>query len=204
MQSDVRADSWREMFWRVFGASLTPMLLLDRDRRIVAVNDAMIANLGYPRQRMLDRRLDIFYDAVEWEYLEAWWRAFQRRPEFNGERKMVRADGDRVDMEYAAHWAEIDGRRLALFVAVHVSSQPRRHATTQLPTGEPLSRRELEVLGWVALGRRAHEIADELGIGSRTVESHVRNAMRKVGARSQAQLVAIACARGLVDLSTVS
>jgi DNA-binding CsgD family transcriptional regulator len=71
-------------------------------------------------------------------------------------------------------------------------------------SGETLSARELEVLGWVALGRRAHEIAAELGIASTTVESHVRSAMRKVGARSQAQLVAVACAQGLLDLSAAS
>jgi PAS domain S-box-containing protein len=196
-------DGWREMFWRVFGSSLSPMLLLDSDRRVVAVNYAMLANLGYPREQMLGRRLDVFHDAVEWESLDARWLEFQRRGSFDGERKMVRADGDRVDMQYAAHWTEVDGRSLALYVAIHVSSQPRRTKMANLATGEGLSPRELEVLRWVALGQRAHEIATVLGIAACTVESHVRNAMRKVGARSQAQLVAIACGRGLLDLNAV-
>jgi PAS domain S-box-containing protein len=198
---DPGSDGWREMFWRVFGSSLSPMMLLAPDRRVVAVNYAMIANLGYSREEMLGRPLDVFHDSVEWDTLDARWREFQRRGSFDGERKMVRADGDRVDMQYAAHWTEVDGRSLALYVAIHVSSQPRRTNVANLPTGEGLSPRELEVLRWVALGQRAHEIGTVLGIAACTVESHVRNAMRKVGARSQAQLVAIACGHGLLDLN---
>jgi DNA-binding CsgD family transcriptional regulator len=52
----------------------------------------------------------------------------------------------------------------------------------------------------VALGMRVNEVAAELGIAPVTVHTHLRIAMRKVGARSQAQLVAIAFARGLVRL----
>jgi DNA-binding NarL/FixJ family response regulator len=54
-----------------------------------------------------------------------------------------------------------------------------------------LSSREIEVIGHIALGERAREIASDLGISESTVRTHVRNALRKVGARSQAQLVAL-------------
>jgi PAS domain S-box-containing protein len=193
-------DGWRETFWRVFGLSQNPMMLLDQDRRIVALNHALVESLGYSRERMLGLRLDTFYDQIEWELLDAHWRAFQRRGTFDGDRTMVNADGERVKVHYAAHWAQIAGRSLALYVALQTRSEPRRSKTANLRTGESLSPRELEVLGWVALGRRAYEIAAELGIASTTVESHVRSAMRKVGARSQAQLVAIACANDVLDV----
>jgi len=39
-------------------------------------------------------------------------------------------------------------------------------------------------------------IAEELGIAHETVRTHVRNAQDKVGARSRAQLVAIALGNG--------
>jgi DNA-binding CsgD family transcriptional regulator len=148
---------------------------------------------------MLRSRLDTFYDQAEWEFLDASWRTFQREGSFTGDRVMVHADGDRLKVQYAAHWAHVAGRSLALFVALNNAAKPRAVRTLKLQTGETLSPRELEVLAWVALGRRAHEIAVELDIASTTVESHVRTGMRKVGARSQAQLVAIACARGLLD-----
>jgi PAS domain S-box-containing protein len=197
---DGTTDGWRETFWQVFGLSQNPMMLLDQDRRIVALNHALVESLGYTRERMLGLRLDTFYDQIEWELLDTHWRAFQRRGTFDGDRTMVNADGERVKVHYAAHWAQIAGRSLALYVALHTRSEPRRIKTPNLRTGESLSPRELEVLGWVALGRRAYEIAAELGIASTTVESHVRSAMRKVGARSQAQLVAIACANDVLDV----
>jgi PAS domain S-box-containing protein len=193
-------DGWRETFWRVFGLSQNPMMLLDQDRRIVALNRALVESLGYSRERMLGLRLDTFYDQIEWELLDAHWRAFQRRGTFDGDRTMINADGERVKVHYAAHWAQIAGRSLALYVALQTQSEPRGVTTPSLTTRESLSPRELEVLGWVALGRRAYEIAAELGIASTTVESHVRSAMRKVGARSQAQLVAIACANNVLDV----
>jgi PAS domain S-box-containing protein len=197
---DGASDGWRETFWRVFGLSQNPMMLLDQDRRIVALNHALVESLGYTRERMLGLRLDTFYDQIEWELLDAHWQAFQRRGTFDGDRTMVNADGERVTVHYAAHWAQIAGRSLALYVALQTRSEPRRIKTANLRTGESLSPRELEVLGWVALGRRAYEIAAELGIAPTTVESHVRSAMRKVGARSQAQLVAIACANDVLDV----
>jgi len=62
-----------------------------------------------------------------------------------------------------------------------------------------LTRRELEIVHHVAMGQRAHEIADELFIAPTTVQTHIRNAMAKVGARSQAQLVAFVFCHGLLD-----
>jgi DNA-binding NarL/FixJ family response regulator len=62
-----------------------------------------------------------------------------------------------------------------------------------------LTRRELEIIHHVALGQRAHEIAEELFIAPTTVQPHLRNAMAKVGARSQAQLVTFAFCHGLLD-----
>ncbi|MGD0196868.1 MAG: LuxR C-terminal-related transcriptional regulator [Solirubrobacteraceae bacterium] len=198
------ADGFRELFWRVFGISQHPMLLLDQERRIAAVNHAQASVLGYAREEMLGHRLDAFCAPNEWQLLDAHWRTFQRRGVFSGNRTLMRADGAPVTVQYAAHWARVAGRSIALHVALSADASPRGIRTLPDDSGETLSARELEVLGWVALGRRAHEIAAELGIASTTVESHVRSAMRKVGARSQAQLVAVACAQGLLDLSAAS
>ena len=62
-----------------------------------------------------------------------------------------------------------------------------------------LTPREREVVAKVALGRRRQEIADELFISDATVKTHLRNAMHKLDVRSQAQLVAVALARGLIE-----
>ncbi len=55
----------------------------------------------------------------------------------------------------------------------------------------PLTRRERDVIGLIALGYSTAQSASELGISSETVRTHVRNAMSKLGAHSRAQLVAL-------------
>jgi len=51
--------------------------------------------------------------------------------------------------------------------------------------GAGLSRRELEVVRLVAVGRTNREIAQELFLSPRTVEMHVRNILRKLDCRSR-------------------
>ena len=62
---------------------------------------------------------------------------------------------------------------------------------------ETLTEREREVLVAVAEGKKNREIAKQLGIGARTVESHRENMMRKLGLRSTAEAVLFAVRRGL-------
>jgi DNA-binding NarL/FixJ family response regulator len=64
--------------------------------------------------------------------------------------------------------------------------------------GFGLTRRELEVLQLLGSGKRAPEIAAELGISPKTVSSHVQSIFRKLGVHSRAQAVARAYEHGLV------
>jgi DNA-binding NarL/FixJ family response regulator len=64
------------------------------------------------------------------------------------------------------------------------------------PTTAPLTRRECQVIELIADGVSGTEIADELHISHATVRKHVFNSMKKVGARSRAQLVAKVMAEG--------
>ncbi len=54
-----------------------------------------------------------------------------------------------------------------------------------------LSPREREILGLLATGRSGSEIAGELFLSAETVRTHVRNAARKLGARTRTQAVAL-------------
>lgn len=54
-----------------------------------------------------------------------------------------------------------------------------------------LTRRENDVLVLVLKGQRGREIARELAISERTVKMHRGNIMKKLGARSLAQLAAL-------------
>ena len=55
------------------------------------------------------------------------------------------------------------------------------------PSGAGLTRRELEVMRYVAVGRTNREIAQELFLSPRTVDMHVRNILRKLDCRSRVE-----------------
>jgi DNA-binding NarL/FixJ family response regulator len=61
-----------------------------------------------------------------------------------------------------------------------------------------LTDREREVLTLIARGLSTKEIASELAIGARTVETHRANLMRKLGVKSVALLTQVAIREGIV------
>jgi DNA-binding CsgD family transcriptional regulator len=71
--------------------------------------------------------------------------------------------------------------------------RPRRRR----PALGGLSHREVEVVAFVAQGLSNRAIAEELVLSARTVETHIANAMAKLGHSSRAQLAAWAGEQGL-------
>jgi len=61
-----------------------------------------------------------------------------------------------------------------------------------------LSEREQETLRLVALGHTSKEIADQIGVSAKTVETYRARGMEKLGLRSRAALVRFALAEGLI------
>jgi len=76
----------------------------------------------------------------------------------------------------------------------------QRRATEQEPVH--LTAREHAVLVALSRGQSAAEAAAELGISRKTVAVHKRNLYAKLGARSQAEAVAVALKRGLLRRDT--
>ncbi|HML20629.1 MAG TPA: response regulator transcription factor [Aggregatilinea sp.] len=64
---------------------------------------------------------------------------------------------------------------------------------------DALSKREADVLRLVALGYTNTEIADQLALSVKTVETYRARGMEKLGLSTRAQLVRDALARGLLD-----
>lgn len=63
-----------------------------------------------------------------------------------------------------------------------------------------LTSREVEVLARVAGGKRIHEIAQLLFVTENSVKDHLKQAMRKLGARDQTNALNIAARRGFIRL----
>src|SRR5919198_1401564 len=55
------------------------------------------------------------------------------------------------------------------------------------PSVTPLTRREQEILGYLASGKTNDKVAQQLGISPETVQSHVRNAMGKLDADTRTE-----------------
>jgi DNA-binding NarL/FixJ family response regulator len=68
-------------------------------------------------------------------------------------------------------------------------------------SGNLLSRREREILGLLANGMSGTAIARELMISSETVRTHVRNAMRKLTAKTRVHAVTLAIKRHEISLN---
>ena len=76
-------------------------------------------------------------------------------------------------------------------------SVPVRQA---LQATQPLTRREIEVLGMLAEGLANKNIAARLGISEHTVKTHVASILTKLDAFSRAEAVAIGARQGLILL----
>jgi two-component system response regulator NreC len=68
------------------------------------------------------------------------------------------------------------------------------------PVPDGLTEREVEVLRLIALGNTNLEIAKELYLSVRTIETHRAHIQHKLGRTSRAELVAYALVHGFVDV----
>ena len=74
-----------------------------------------------------------------------------------------------------------------------IGPQPRGTVTFT----EPLTSRQVEVLGQIARGKTTREIADELVLSERTVERHIADVYAKIGARNRSEATAFYLSSGV-------
>lgn len=74
------------------------------------------------------------------------------------------------------------------------------YSNRQLQWSRPaITQRETEILKWLKEGKNSWDISVILGISERTVNFHVNNLKRKLGATNRPQAVAVAARLGLVE-----
>jgi PAS domain S-box-containing protein len=176
--------------WATFHRSPQAMAVLDTDGVFVAVNDAFTDAFGYKPDWVLGRPADrIVSDSPdERDAMRRTWHLLLRDGRIDYVRHVVHAGGHHLRIRGAAERGFVTGRSLVLTIALSIG-----------PAKPRLTPREAELIGHVAAGKRAHQIAGELHLATSTVHTHLRNAMVKMGAHSQAQLVALALKRGELD-----
>jgi NarL family two-component system response regulator LiaR len=82
-------------------------------------------------------------------------------------------------------------RRLSMQLIEQLRRVPEP-TTGMRPVKSPLTAREWEVVDLLYEGRTTDEIADTLVLSTETVRSHIKNLMRKLGANTREQAVALA------------
>lgn len=103
-----------------------------------------------------------------------------------------------------------DAAHLELIEAVRAAAGGRRFLTPAVAAGlaksgreedrQPLSPRETDVLRLMALGHTNREIAEQLELSVRTVETHRAHIQQKLGLSSRPELTRYALANGLIDV----
>jgi DNA-binding NarL/FixJ family response regulator len=114
----------------------------------------------------------------------------------------------------AAGYLLKDQRLEELFDAVRLAQSGGRPLAPQLVStlvnvlggsGEPrrqLSRREIEVLRYLAEGLSTADVCDRMQLSVNTVRNHVQSAIRRLGAHSKLEAVAIAQREGIISLAS--
>ncbi len=90
--------------------------------------------------------------------------------------------------------AAADGRE---YVDRLIAQLPGRHGAAII------SKREAQVLGMLSQGSTTEQVAQELVLSPETVQTHVRNAIRKLGAHGRLHAVILALVRGDIELPVV-
>ena len=186
------------------------VVVVDDGRVCVEANAAACEVLGRSRSEIVGRRFDLLVAPESRDAIAHFWRAFADHGGHAG--PFAARDGLHVELEVTRN--VIAGRHLLMLSPAGVPERRRRfappgpmpsevdHQERQVPhatSGRTPSARECEILRLLALGATDPQIAAKLGLSPATVQTHVRNAKAKLGARTRAQAVAMAIGLELIS-----
>lgn len=98
----------------------------------------------------------------------------------------------------ACHVVGCDSNLADLVSAIRLAAEGGAPRIRDDRRGSALSDREIEVLQLLSVGLSSRAIGDQLKVSARTVESHRRRMMAKLGASSIAEVICAAIRRGLL------
>jgi len=166
------------------------VVVSDDDRRYVHANAAAGELLGVDHHELIGMRVEEITGTPADE-VEGVWRRFRSAGVMVGTFPVPSPVGPR-NVPFISIADVAPGRHVAIFI-------PDRDPGDW----QPLSQREREVVALVAGGATGREVGRELSVASATVETHIRNAMRRLGARNRSHLVTLAILRHEIELGDV-
>ena len=168
------------------------MLLADDDRRYVDANAAACLLLRLPREEVLERRVDDLSSAEALQHIDKAWSSFIAAGHQAGTWQLCLPDGKTIAVDYSATANLAPGRHLSILIPKSIVRHDEAEMDNAGERREPLSKRERQVLTLIALGRTNDQIAGELVISPETVQKHVHNSKRKLGASTRAHAIVLA------------
>jgi PAS domain-containing protein len=173
------------------------ILVVDDQRRCLEANLSACRLLGLPRRAALGRTVDDFLTSGMRKRLDHVWRAFREGGGHAGpfELSSQAAEVHEVNISVVAN--VLPGRHLLILSATE--STPGEVEAPRKPAPSARSR-AAEVSSGSRFGRGG-PTSEMLDLSPATVQTHVRNAKAKLGARTRAQAVAMALQHGMISLS---
>lgn len=188
-----------------FEQALCPMMLVDDERQLRAVNAAFVELLGYRRDALLRMRVEEILPRDDAIGFGDHWNALLRQGGARGQMRLLPRGEDPLIINVNTTENVLSGLHLAIVGIPHGDRCPGvpllqplgNTVASEEPDG--LSEREQEVLWLVADGATNAQIAYGLGIVEKTVQKHVASIKHKLGASTRAQVVSLALRDGIPD-----
>jgi DNA-binding CsgD family transcriptional regulator len=191
--------------------SVTPERLNSESQALVVVDDAGVCVeasfgacrlLGAARAEVVGRSIEDLLEPGSRERFNHLWPAF-RVGGGQGEPFALEAPASMLEVAISVTAAVLPDRHLVAFERAGDRGEPAELVDPPEPGPEvqrvPTSR-ERQVLELLADGATDAQIATRLELAPATVQTHVRNAKAKLGARTRAQAVALAIQFGLIEV----
>jgi PAS domain S-box-containing protein len=177
------------------------LVVTDR-RRCVEANEQACEMIGLARAEVVGRRLDSLLKPDMRGRLSHVWNAFAEGGGHAGPFRL--ANGNEIQISLTPNL--MPDRHLLVLSPIApgvpaVTADPGAAEADEpavVASGRQPSARELQVLTLLADGATDPQIAKQLELSPATVQTHVRNAKAKLGARTRAQAVALVLERGLI------
>jgi PAS domain S-box-containing protein len=184
----------------IFDKSLIPMVMVDNERRYQEVNAAarLLARISLEEVRR--RRIDDFTAPEDVPALRDVWKELTTQGTVSGRYHVTFPDGSTLWILFAGTANALPAQHLIVFLPADWPGDELEvmHASDEGSAPGALSARQLDVLRLVAVGASASQIAAELSISETTVRTHVKNILKRLGARNRAHAVALAMTQGLL------
>ncbi|HEY7282343.1 MAG TPA: PAS domain S-box protein [Actinomycetota bacterium] len=188
-----------ERFRRIFEEGPLGIALVDRELRVTDVNNAVARMTGRTREEIVGSRFPAINDPSEAaDDLKQMTQLLRGEMDsYRIEKRFITASGEE---RYASITTSVvhDENAVPLYT-IRIVDDITDRIRLQREVGEQaasatsilgrLTSREAEVLGLLAQGLSAPQMAAQLSVSTRTIESHLANTYRKLGVRSRHEAV---------------